>query len=150
MQKMEVDEEPRDSIDPVGNALPAPDPESELKKAPTAEEDAPPNPDGGCCPIDMSPEGRAGFGSPDGEITRPYQRYLGKTSMRTSDWTYYQEQDEADPTEYHPSWPTGMRELGPVWIPAGSESQRRIPPLSPTYRERTLWSKIADLKQQKS
>ncbi len=70
--------------------------------------------------------------------------------MRKSDWTYYQEQDQADPAEYHPSWPTGMRELGPIMIPAGSESQRRIPPLSPTYVGRTLWWKIADLKQQKS
>ncbi len=92
---------------------------------------------------------RDDFRSPDGEITRPYQRYLGKTSMRPSDWTYYQEQDEADPTEYHPSWPTGMRELGPIRILAGSESQTRIPPLSPTYRGRTLWRKIANLKQQK-
>ena len=102
-------------------------------------------------PLNVSTDSRRDdFGSPDGEITRPYQRYLGKTSMRTSDWTYYQEQDEADPTECHPSWPTGMRELGPVQIPAGSESQRRIPPLSPTYRGRTLCRKIADLKQQKS
>ncbi len=43
-----------------------------------------------------------------------------------------------------------MRELGPIRIPAGSESQRRIPPLSPIYVGRTLWQKIADLKQQKS
>ena len=78
------------------------------------------------------------FESPGGEITEPYQRYLGQTSMRRSDWTYYQEQDQADPAEYHPSWPTGMRELGAIRIPAGSESQRRIPPLSPTYIGRTL------------
>ena len=70
--------------------------------------------------------------------------------MRQSDWTYYQEQDQADPAEYHSSLPTGMRELGLIMIPAGSESQRRIPPLSPTYVGRTLWRKIADLKQQKS
>ncbi len=90
------------------------------------------------------------FESPGGEITEPYRRYLGQTSMKRSDWTYYQEQDQADPTEYHSSWPTGMRELGPIMIPAGSETQRRIPPLSPTYVGRTLWRKIADLKQQKS
>ncbi len=70
--------------------------------------------------------------------------------MRPADWTYYHEQDQVDPAEYHPNWPTGMRELGPIRIPAGSESQRRIPPLSPTYVGRTLWRKIADLKQQLS
>ncbi len=70
--------------------------------------------------------------------------------MRTTDWTYYHAQDEADPTEYHSDWPTGMRELGPIRGPAGSESQTRIPPLSSTYLGRTLWRKIADLKQQKS
>ncbi len=70
--------------------------------------------------------------------------------MRTTDWTYYHAQDEADPTAYHPDWPTGMRELGPVQVLAGSESWTRIPPLSPTYLGRTLWRKIADLKQQKS
>ncbi len=73
--------------------------------------------------------------------------------MRTTDWTYYHAQDEADPTEYHPDWPTRMREMGPIRVPAGSESspnQMRIPPLSPTYLGRTLWRKIAYLKQQKS
>ncbi len=90
-------------------------------------------------PLNVSTDSRGDdFGSPIGEITRPYQRYLGQTSMRSSDWTYYQEQDQAGPTEYHPSWLTGMKELGPVRIPAGSESQRRIPPLSPTYVGRTL------------
>ncbi len=102
-------------------------------------------------PLSLSTDSRRDdFGSPNEEITRPYQRYLGKTSMKTSDWTYYHEQDEADPTQYHPNWPTRMREMGPVRIPAGSESQKRIPPLSPTYLGRTLWRKIADLKQQKS
>ncbi len=90
------------------------------------------------------------FQSPIGEVTRPYQHHLGKISMKTTDWTYYHAQDEADPTEYHPDWPTGMRELGPIRVPAGSESQTRIPPLSPTYLGRTLWQKVADLKQQKS
>ncbi len=102
-------------------------------------------------PLNVSTDSRGNdFGSPIGQITEPYQRYLGQTSMKRSDWTYYQEQDQADPAEYHPSWPTGMRELGLIRIPAGSESQRRIPPLSPTYVGRTLWRKIADLKQQKS
>ncbi len=102
-------------------------------------------------PLNVSTDSRGDeFGSPIGEITRPYQRYLGQTSMRSSDWTYYHEQDQADPTEYHPSWPTGMRELGPIRIPAWSESQRQIPPLSPKYVGRALWRKIADLKQQKS
>ncbi len=102
-------------------------------------------------PLNVSTDSRGDdFGSPIREITRPYQRYSGQTSMRKSDWTYYQEQDQTDPAEYHPSWPIGMRELGPIRIPAGSESQRRIPPLSPTYVGRTLWRKIADLKQQKS
>ncbi len=93
-------------------------------------------------PLNVSTDSRGDdFGSPIEEITRPYQRYLGQTSIRRSDWTYYQEQDQADPAEYHPSWPTGMRELGPIMIPVGSESQRRIPPLSPTYVGRTLWRK---------
>ena len=90
------------------------------------------------------------FQSPIGEVTLPYQHHLGITSMRTSDWTYYHAQDEADPTVYHPDWPTGMRRLGPLRVPAGSESRARIPPLFPTYLGRTLWRKIADLKQQKS
>ncbi len=38
------------------DALLAPDPETELTKAPAAEEDAPPNPDGACRPIVTSPE----------------------------------------------------------------------------------------------
>ncbi len=101
-------------------------------------------------PLNVSTDSRGNdFKSPSGEITEPYQRYLGQTSMRRSDWTYYQEQDQADPAEYHPSWPTGMKELGPIMIPAGSESQRRIPPLSPAYVGRILWRTIAE-KQQKS
>ncbi len=96
---------------------------------------------------------RNDFESPNGEVTRPYQRHLGKTYMRATDWTYYHAQDEANPTEYHPDWPTGLREMGPILVPAGSETspnQTRIPPLSPTYQGRTLWRKIADIKQQKS
>ncbi len=102
-------------------------------------------------PLNQSTDSRGDdFQSPMGEVTRPYQRHLGITSMRTSDWTYYHAQDEADPMVYHPDWPTGMRQLGPLRIPAGSESRARIPPLSPTYLGRTLWRMIADLKQQKS
>ncbi len=73
--------------------------------------------------------------------------------MRATDWTYYHAPDEANPTEYHPDWPTGLREMGPILIPAGSETspnQTRIPPLAPTYLWRTLWRKIADIKQPKS
>ncbi len=72
--------------------------------------------------------------------------------MRATDWTYYHEQDEANPTEYHLDWPNGLREMGPILILAGSETnpnQKRIPPLSPTYLGRTLWQNIADIKQQK-
>ncbi len=102
-------------------------------------------------PLNLSNNSRRNdFESLNGEVTRPYQRYLGKTSMRATDWMYYHAQDEADPTEYHPDWPTGMREMGPIRVPAGSESQTRILPLSPTYLGRTLWRKIANLKQQKS
>ncbi len=105
-------------------------------------------------PLDQSGDSRGlDFDSPNGEVTRPYQRHLGRTSMRSTDWTYYQAQDEADPTEYHPDWSTGMKELGPILIPAGSESNRgkkKIPPLSPTYVGRTLVKKIADIPQQKS
>ncbi len=46
-----------------------------------------------------------------------------------------------------------MKELGPILIPAGSESnkgKKKIPPLSPTYVGRTLVKKIADIPQQKS
>ncbi len=73
--------------------------------------------------------------------------------MRATDWTYYQVQDEVNPTEYHPDWPTELKEMGPILVPAGSEAslnRRRIPPLAPTYVGRTLRSKIADIKQQKS
>ncbi len=73
--------------------------------------------------------------------------------MRATDWTYYHAQDEANPTEYHPDWPTGLRVMGPILILAGSETspnQTRIPPLAPTYLGRTLQPKIADIKQQKS
>ncbi len=102
-------------------------------------------------PLNQSIDSRRDdFQSPVGEVTRPYQRHLGITSMRTSDWTYYHAQDEADPTAYHPDWPTGMRQLGPFRGSARSKSWARIPPLSPTYLGRTLWRKIADLKQQKS
>ncbi len=105
-------------------------------------------------PFNLSSDSRRNdFESPNGEVTRPYQRYLGKTYMRATDWTYYHAQDEANPSEYHPDWPTGMKEMGLILIPAGSEtspSQTRIPPLSPTYLGRTLWRKIADIKQQKS
>ena len=93
------------------------------------------------------------FASPNEDVTRPYQCYIGKVSMRASDWTYYQPQDEVDPTAYHPDWPTELKEMGPIKIPAGSEAslnRRRIPPLTPTYLGRTLWPKIAGIKQQKS
>ncbi len=69
---MEVDEEPRNSTDPVGHTLPAPDLESELKTVPAAEEDAPPNPDGACCPIEASPEGGPGT---DGENPKDSPRH---------------------------------------------------------------------------
>ncbi len=96
---------------------------------------------------------RHDFESPNGAVTRPYQCHMGKTYMRPTDWTYYHAQDEVNPTEYHPDWPTGLREMGPILVPAGSETspnQTRTPPLSPIYLGRTLWRKIADIKQQKS
>ncbi len=138
-------EEPLTGPEPVAASTRPSSPATERKDSPTIP------PFQFTQPLDV-PTGSRGddFGSPVVETTKPYQRYLGQTSMRKSDWTYYQEQDQADPAEYHPSWPTGMRELGPIMIPEGSESQRRIPPLSPTYVGRTLWRKIADLKQQKS
>ncbi len=102
-------------------------------------------------PLNLSNDSRRNdFESPNGEVTRPYQRYLGKTSMRATDWTYYHAQEEADPAEYHPDWPIEMRGVGPIRVPVGSESNTRIPPLSPTYLGITLWQKVADLKQQKS
>ncbi len=73
--------------------------------------------------------------------------------MRATDWTYYQAQDEVDPTEYHPDWPTELKEMGSIMIPVGSEAifnRSRIPPRALTYWGRTLRLKIADIKQQKS
>ncbi len=73
--------------------------------------------------------------------------------MRATDWTYYQAQDEVQPMEYHPDWPSELLVLGPTRIPGGSEAslnQRRIPPQVLMYCGRTLWPKIADIKQQKS
>ncbi len=105
-------------------------------------------------PLNLSSDSRRNdFESPNGKVTRLYQHHLGKTYMRATDWTYYHAQDEANPTEYHPDWPTSMKEMGPILIPAGSETnpnRTRIPPLSPTYLGRTLWRKIADIEQQKS
>ncbi len=105
-------------------------------------------------PLNLSIDSRGNdFESPNEDVTRPYQRHKGKVSMRATDWTYYQAQDEVNPTEYHPDWPTELKEMGPIMIPVMSEAslnRRRIPPQAPTYLGRTLWPKIADIKQQKS
>ncbi len=64
---MEVDEEPRDSTDPVGDASPAqgnPDPETKAGTTFPAGENTPPNPNGTGCPIIVLPEDGSG---PDGE-----------------------------------------------------------------------------------
>ncbi len=61
---MEVDEEPRNSTDPVENASPAPDPETELETVAAAEDDASSNPDRVGCPAIMLPED--GPGSEEG------------------------------------------------------------------------------------
>ncbi len=53
---MKVDEEPRDSTDPVGDASPAPEPETETGKTLPAEGNTPPNPNGASCPTIMLPE----------------------------------------------------------------------------------------------
>ncbi len=71
------------------------------------------------------------FESPNENITKPYQPRIGKVSLRATDWTYYHVQDEVDTTEYHPDWPTVLKEMGPIMIPAGSDSsfnQGGIPP----------------------
>ncbi len=68
---MEVDEGPRDSIDPVGDASPAPDLEPELKEVPTAEESAPTNSDGASRPTGMPPEDGPG---PDEESQKDSPR----------------------------------------------------------------------------
>ncbi len=39
--------------------------------------------------------------------------------MRATDWMYYHAQDEANPTEYHPDWPTRMKEMGPILVSGG-------------------------------
>ena len=75
---MEVEEEPRDSTDPVGNASPAPDPETELKKAPAAGEDAPPNPDGACCPIIAPPKDGPGSDK-ESQKDSPRREQVGET-----------------------------------------------------------------------
>ncbi len=64
---MEVDEEPRDSTDPVGDASPArgnPDPETEARKTFPVGENTSPNPNGTGCPIIVLPEDGS---SPKGE-----------------------------------------------------------------------------------
>ncbi len=53
---MEVDEEPRDSTDSVGDTSPSPNPEAESKEVPTVEESAPSGSDGARHPIVVSPE----------------------------------------------------------------------------------------------
>ena len=53
---MEVNEEPRNSTDPVGTASLAHGPETELEKAAAAEDDVSSNPDGIGCPAMMLPE----------------------------------------------------------------------------------------------
>ncbi len=58
---MEVDDEPRESTDPVEDASPAPNPEPELKEAPTAEESVPLNSEGASRPIVISPEDGPGL-----------------------------------------------------------------------------------------
>ncbi len=83
----------------------------------------------------------------------PYRAYLGKVSMKVTDWTYYQAQDEAKATAYHIDWPDELKEMGPIWNPAGAEEsfyRRRAAPMAPTYCGRTLRPKHADLKQQMS
>ncbi len=93
------------------------------------------------------------FESPKGDVTTPYQPCMGKVSMRATDWTYYQAQDEVQPTEYHPDWPDELQELGPIKIPGGSEAsfnQQRIPPQALTYCGSTRRPKIANIKQQNS
>ncbi len=75
---MEVDEEPRDFADPVEDALPAPNPETELTKAPAARENAPPNPGGACCPIVTPPED--GLGSyEESQKDDPRREQVGET-----------------------------------------------------------------------
>ena len=74
---MEVDEEPRDSADPVEDALPAPDPETEPTKATTAGEEAPSNPDGTCCPIVTPPEDRPGPGE-ENQKDSPRREQVGE------------------------------------------------------------------------
>ncbi len=73
---MEVDEEPRNSTDPVGSASPAPDPETELKTAPTAEEGASPNPDGVGCPAIMLAEDGPSSGE-EGQKDSPHREQVG-------------------------------------------------------------------------
>ncbi len=53
---MEVDEEPRNSTDPVENASLAPDPEAKFETVVAAEDDASSNPDGVGCPAIMLTE----------------------------------------------------------------------------------------------
>ncbi len=73
---MEVDEEPRDSTDPVGDASPAPNPEPESKEAPTAES-APSNSDGASRPIVISP-GDGPSSDKESQKTNPRREQVGE------------------------------------------------------------------------
>ncbi len=119
---MEVDEEPRDSTDPVGNASPASDPEREekkLEKTPAAEEDAPPNPDGACCPTIMLPEDGPGSDE-EGQKDSPYREQAGEAgaeeeSIPVGDTVELREMDTTPWLHHHPLPPRLRQKRGSLY-----------------------------------
>ncbi len=72
---------------------------------------------------------------------------LGKVSMKVTDFTYYQAQDEVKPTDLHHGWRQELKELGPIRIPARAEASvypYRAKPKTPTYRGQTLRPKSGE------
>ncbi len=114
---MEVDEETRDSIDPVGDASPAqsnPDPETETGKTLPARENTSPHPNGTGCPIVVLPEDGS---SPDRKSKENCSRcdQVGETrteeeSVPVEDIVDPREMDTA-PAATHPS-PVSLAEAG--------------------------------------
>ena len=71
----------------------------------------------------------------------PYHACPGKSSLKVTDWTYYAGQDEVKPTALHYGWPQGLRDFGPIRLPAGAEDsfyQKSARPKALTYQGRTL------------
>ncbi len=114
---MEVDEEPRNSTDPVENASPAPDPETELETAAAAEDDASSNPDGIGCPAIMLPEDGPGP-SEEGQKGSPHREQVGEAGAKEESVPV---EDVVDPREMDTT-PAAT----PPSLAASSEAEEKI------------------------